>query len=192
MKNILVILGHPVADTFSNSVLDAYVDAAESTGATVEVIRLRDLQFDLNFSAGYRGHQELEPDLQMAQDKLRWAEHLVLIYPNWWSTFPALLKGFIDRTLLPGFAFKYNKGLLNWEKRLQGRSARVIVTMDTPLWYYRWYLRRPGHHAMGKGILGFCGYNPVRFTTIGPLKKSTDNRRRRWLKQVRRIGERQI
>ncbi|HRZ76620.1 MAG TPA: NAD(P)H-dependent oxidoreductase [Bacteroidales bacterium] len=192
MKNILVILGHPVADTFSNSLLEAYTDAAESTGARVEIIRLRDLRFDLNFSSGYRGHQELEPDLKMAQESIREADHLVLIYPNWWSTFPALMKGFIDRTLLPGFAFKYNKGVLNWEKRLKGRSARVIVTMDTPPWYYRWVLRSPGHHAMGKGILGFCGFHPVRFTTIGPLKVSSEERRRRWIEKVRRLGQRQI
>ena len=192
MKKILVILGHPVADTFSSSVLDAYASAAEESGAMVEVLKLRELEFDMNFSTGYRGHQELEPDLKDAQEKIAWADHLVLIYPNWWSTFPALLKGFIDRTLLPGFAFKYRKGLLNWEKRLKGRSARVIVTMDTPLWYYRWYLRRPGHNAMGKGILGFCGFRPVRFTTLGPLKTSTERRRRLWLKEVERIGRKNI
>lgn len=191
MKKTLVILGHPVADTFSNEVFEAYVNAAVKSGADVEMVKLRDLDFDINFSQGYRGNQELEPDLKRMQEKLSWAEHLVLIYPNWWSTFPALLKGFIDRTILPGFAFKYRKGLLNWEKKLSGRSARVIVTMDTPGWYYRWYLRRPGHHAMKKGILGFVGYKPVRFLTIGPLKTSTEKQRQRWLKKVECLGRKQ-
>lgn len=188
MKKILVILGHPVGDTFSNSVLSTYVNAAVKSGGNIEVVKLRELTFDLNFSTGYRGHQELEPDLVMLQEKLLWAEHLVLIYPNWWSTFPALLKGFIDRALLPGFAFSYKKGLLNWDKKLRGRSARVIVTMDTPKWYYRWYLKRPGHNAMKKGILGFVGFKPVHFLTIGPLKSSSEKKRQHWLKKVEYLG----
>jgi len=192
MKKILIILGHPVSDTFSNSVLQAYSGAALDAGAEVRVTRLRDLDFNPNFSAGYRGHQELEPDLKQAQEDILWADHLVLIYPNWWATFPALMKGFIDRTLLPGFAFRYQKGTLIWDKLLRSRSARVIVTMDTPLWYYRWYLRRPGHHAMKKGILNFCGFHPVRFLTIGPLKTSSEARRRRWLNKVERLGRKMV
>lgn len=191
MKNILVILGHPVADSFSNKVLDTYVDAARASGANVQVIKLRELSFDLNFSQGYRGSQELEPDLVKAQEQMLWANHLVLIYPNWWATFPALMKGFIDRTILPGFAFSYQKDRSGQTKMLGGRSARVIVTMDNRKWYYRWVLKRPGHNAMKKGILGFVGIKPVRFFTIGPLKMSTEKQRRRWLKKVECLGRKQ-
>jgi putative NADPH-quinone reductase len=191
MKKILVILGHPVADTFSNKVLEAYVQAAHSSGAEVNVIKLRELSFDLNFSQGYRGSQELEPDLVRAQELILWADHLVLIYPNWWATFPALMKGFIDRTILPGFAFNYHKGRLGWTRKLTGRSARVIVTMDTPKWYYRWVLKQPGHNAMKKSILGFVGIKPVRFFTIGPLKTSTEKQRQKWLQKVECLGRKQ-
>jgi NAD(P)H dehydrogenase (quinone) len=191
-KKILIILGHPVKETFSNKLTQAYIEAAESSGAEIRYLKLNQLKFDPNFSSGYRGNQELEPDLVMAQKMIQWAEHLVFFYPNWWSTFPALLKGFIDRTFLPGFAFKYKKGVKRHEKLLTGKSARLIVTMDNLPWYYRWVLRQPCHHAMKKGILQFCGVNPVRITTIGPVKISSEKRRNKWLKQISSLGEAMI
>ena len=188
MKKILIILGHPVKDTFSSSLFEHYRKGALSSGAEIREIVLRDLDFELNFRDGYRGNQELEPDLQKAQEAIKWAEHIVMIYPNWWSTFPALMKGFIDRTFLPGFAFKYRKGILSWDKYLTGRSARLIITMDTPPWYYWLVYRRPGHNAMKRGILGFCGIRPVRITTIGSLKISSEARRQKWLHKVEKLG----
>jgi NAD(P)H dehydrogenase (quinone) len=188
MKKILIILGHPVKDTFSDSLRESYKKGALASGAEIREIVLRKLRFDLNFSEGYRGNQELEPDLVKAQQDITWADHIVLIYPNWWSTFPALMKGFIDRTFLPGFAFKYRKGSLLWDKLLKGRSARIIVTMDTPPWYYWLVYRRPGHNAMKRGILEFCGIRPVRVTTIGSLKISSENKREQWIAKVERLG----
>ncbi len=188
MKKILIILGHPVKDTFSDSLRESYKKGALSSGAEIREIVLRKLNFDLNFSEGYRGNQELEPDLAKAQEDISWADHLVLIYPNWWSTFPALMKGFIDRTFLPGFAFKYRKGSFLGDKLLKGRSARIIVTMDTPPWYYWLVYRRPGHNAMKHGILEFCGIRPVGVTTIGSLKISTEREREKWIARIENLG----
>lgn len=190
MKNILIIQGHPVKDTFSEHLKDAYINGASSANVSIEILKLSELQFNINFSEGYRGNQELESDLLKAQELIRWADHLVFIYPNWWATFPALLKGFIDRTFLPGFAFKYRKNSLLWDKLLTGKSARLIVTMDTPPWYYKWFTKAPGHHAMKKGILEFCGIKPVKITSIGPIKKSTEKMRNKWLRKVESIGRR--
>ncbi|MDY0024790.1 MAG: NAD(P)H-dependent oxidoreductase [Lentimicrobium sp.] len=187
-KKILIIQGHPVKDTFSGMLFDRYVKGATASGAEIKTLILSDLKFELNFRTGYRGTQPLEPDLILAQELIAWAEHLVFIYPNWWSTFPALVKGFIDRTFLPGFAFKYRKGSLLWDRLLTGRSARIIVTMDTPAWFYRLVYRRPGHNAMKRGILEFCGIKPVRITTIGPIKTSSEAKRMQWLVKVEKLG----
>jgi len=189
MKKILIILGHPVKETFSDKLTQAYIGGATDSGAEIRYLKLKELKFDPNFSSGYRGNQELEPDLIMAQKMIHWADHLVFFYPNWWSTFPALLKGFIDRTFLPGFAFKYQKGNKRHEKLLSGRSARLIVTMDNSPWYFKWVLRQPGHNAMKKAILQFCGINPVKITTIGPVKTSSEKKRDKWLKQISRLGQ---
>ncbi len=191
MKNILIIQGHPVKDSFSTYIRDAYQRGAESVNANVKLLKLSDLDFKLNFSEGYRGNQELEPDLIKAQELITWADHLVFIYPNWWSTFPALVKGFIDRTFLPGFAFKYREDSVLWDKLLIGKSARIIVKMDSPIWYYRWVMKAPGHNAMKKGILGFCGIKPIRITSLGPIKKSSEKQRDRWLKKIEDFGRKQ-
>lgn len=191
MKNILIIQGHPVKDAFSERLKDAYKMGAESVHSKVEVLKLSELDFNLNFSEGYRGTQTLEPDLRISQELIKWADHLVFIYPNWWATFPALLKGFIDRTFLPGFAFNYSENSALWNKLLVGKSARIIVTMDSPIWYYRWITKAPGHHAIKKGILGFCGIKPVRITSLGPIKKSSEMKREKWLNKIESLGRKQ-
>lgn len=187
-NNVLIVLGHPVENTFSDQLLDAYRKGAEKNGSTVKVLTLRLMEFDLNFKVGYRGNQTLEPDLKNAQKDIIWADHIVFIYPNWWSTFPALMKGFIDRTFLPGFAFKYHPGHKKWDKLLSGRSARLIVTMDNTRWYYFVHLNKPGHNAMKKGILHFCGIKPVKVSTIGPLRSSSKRKRTRWLRKIEYLG----
>ncbi len=192
MKKILIILGHPVKDTFSDKLTTAYIDGAAKSNAEIKFLKLNQLKFDPNFSSGYRGKQELEPDLVMAQELIGWADHLVFFYPNWWATFPALLKGFIDRTFLPGFAFRYLEGRQSHEKLLTGKTARLIVTMDNSPWYYRWVLRQPGHHAMKRAILQFCGIHPVRITTIGPVRRSNEHKRQQWIRIVSRLGEKLI
>jgi NAD(P)H dehydrogenase (quinone) len=191
MKNILVIFGHPVNNTFADSLKNTYVSAAQSTGATVKELVLRELDFEINFREGYRGSQELEPDLKNAQELISWADHLVFFYPNWWATYPALLKGFIDRTFLPGFAFKYRKNNPLPEKLLSGKTARLVVTMDAPPWYYYLHNFAPGHQAMRKGVLHFCGIKPVRISSIGPIRASSERKRDKWIKLMAKIGSKQ-
>jgi putative NADPH-quinone reductase len=103
---------------------------------------------------------------------------------------PALQKGFIDRVILPGFAFKYHEGKLLWDKLLKGRSARLLVTMDTPPLWYRWVIGRPGHNQMRHSVLGFCGVKPVRVTQFGVVKKSSPATREKWLATARTLGAR--
>lgn len=189
MKNILVIYAHPVANSFSEELLEAYISGARESKAQVTVIRLNELDFQMNFSAGYKGEQVLEPSILEAQEEIRKAHHLVFIYPNWWSTYPAILKAFFDRTFIPGFAFRFRNGKFKSEKLLTGRSARVIVTMDTSLFNYRWVLHSPGHHAIKKGILNFCGIDPVNFTTIAGVKKSSDRKKIHWIRKVHDLGK---
>ena len=187
-QRILVILGHPSADSLSAALAQSYKEGAQAAGAQVRLLDLGALAFDPILRAGYRGEQALEPDLQAAQAHITWAEHLVWVYPTWWGAMPALLKGFIDRVFLPGFAFKYRQGSSLWDRLLAGRSAQLLVTMDTPPWYYRWVQRGPGHHQMQKTILGFSGIRPVRVHEYGPVHSATAQRKQRWLAQARKLG----
>lgn len=189
MKKILIVNGHPVQDTFVDKLTSAYIEGATASGADIRELVLKELDFEINFRAGYRGNQQLEPDLVLAQELIAWADHLVFFYPNWWSTYPALLKGFIDRTFLPGFAFKYRKNRPTVEKLLKGKTARLVVTMDTPLWFYYLIQRAPGHHSMRSGILHFCGIKPVKITTFSPLRNVPEGKKTTWLKTMYQKGK---
>ncbi len=192
MKKILIINGNPDKESFCSELAQNYKKGAESEGAICKSINLIDLDYDPVLRFGYRKRTDLEPDLLNIQQDITDADHLVFIYPTWWGTYPALLKGFIDRVFLPKFAFKYRENSLLWDKLLKGKSARLIVTMDTPKWYYKLIYKSPGHNSMKKGILQFCGINPVKITTLGPMKKSDEIKRSKWLNKVEKLGRKQI
>ena len=187
-KRILVILGHPANESFCGALANSYVMGAKSAGNEVQLITLGSLSFDPVLHNGYAMIQKLEPDLVAAQDAITWAQHIVFVYPIWWGAMPALLKGFIDRLFLPGFAFKYREGSQFWDRLLSGRSAHLLVTMDTPPWYFRWVYRMPGHNQMKRTILEFSGIKPVTISSFGPIKGSSQQKREKWLAQVSAYG----
>ncbi|MFD0586555.1 NAD(P)H-dependent oxidoreductase [Paenibacillus sp. GCM10027627] len=190
-SNILVLIGHPYPKSFCSALAAAYREGASVTGANIKIIDLSAISFDPNLKNGYHKRTDLEPELMEAQDMVSWADHLVLIYPNWWGTMPAVFKGFFDRVFLPGFAFKMKENSSQWEKLLKGKTARLIVTSDTPSWLNRLIYRRAGLQTMRKNILMFCGINPVRITEINPVTKSTPEQREKWLQRVKQLGEKQ-
>lgn len=180
----LIILGHPAQESFCKSIAETYLATAKQMGQEVELLNLALLKFDPILHEGYKRVQELEPDLEHAKHLISWADHLVWVYPNWWGAMPALMKGFIDRVFIPGYAFKYRQNSSLWDKLLTGKSAHLYVTMDSPPWYYNWVTKMPGHNQMKRAILEFCGISPIKITNFGPLKGSSDSQRKKWLRLV--------
>jgi len=189
MKNILIINGHPDKESYNYAISSAYYKGTVESDANVKSLNLIDLKFNLNLQYGYRKRTTLEPDLIDAQEKLKWANHIVWIYPVWWGSIPAIMKGFLDRVLLPGFAFKKREGSVWWDKYFTGKTSRIICTLDQPPWYYKFINRSPSHYAMKKLTLNFIGIKSVKITTIGPLRLSTDEFRKKWLMKIERLGK---
>ncbi len=189
MNKILIINGHPDKESFNAALTEAYTNGASAQANTkVDVLYLADLKFDPILRYGYRKRTELEPDLLHAFELLKEADHTVWIYPTWWGGMPALLKGFIDRLFLPGFTFQYRENSPLWDKLMKGKTARVITTMDAPIWYYRLAYGSAGHKAIKRVILGFCGFK-VKFFTMGSLKNSSDQQRQKWLEKIEKLGK---
>ncbi|MBY0085576.1 NAD(P)H-dependent oxidoreductase [Brevibacillus sp. M2.1A] len=188
--NILVIIGHPDPESYCSALAHAYMKGATGKAAQIRTIDLSQIAFDPNLKYGYRKRTELEDDLKEAQELIRWADHLVIVYPTWWGTMPAILKGFFDRVLLPGFAYKYREGSPLWDKLLTGKTAHLIVTMDTPSWYNRLIYWQAGHLVMKRNILKFCGIKPVKVTEISGVNASAEEKRKKWLEKVKQLGER--
>jgi NAD(P)H dehydrogenase (quinone) len=184
-RNIVVILGHPDSSSYCGTLAAAYAQAAQEAGHDTRFFKLGEVAFDLTLHHGYKARQEHEQGLLEIKDAITWANHLVFVYPIWWGGLPALLKGFIDRVFLPGYAFKYRENSQFWDRLLVGRSAHAIVTMDTPPWYYRLVYRMPGHNQMKKTILEFCGIKPVKITSLGPVRYASPRKREKWLQKIR-------
>lgn len=182
---ILTILGHPTKNSFNHAVLKQYIKGAKQNNQ-VKTIYLGDLKFNPILQEGYKQRQVLEPDLKSAQKLIKWADKITLVYPTWWGAYPALLKGFFERIFLPHYAYKYT-GPYKWKKLLKGRTARIIVTMDAPLLYYKFIIGDPGYKLM-KATLAFCGIKPIQKTYISGLKFKNKKRREKILKNIYKIG----
>jgi len=188
MKKILIINGHPKKDSFCNALCNVYKIGAIAAGNEVVLINLFELNFNLNLQNGFSKTEEIETDIIFAQEKIKWAQHLVIVHPVWWGSVPALLKGFFDKALLPGFAFKYRENSVMWDKLLVGKTARLIYTTDTPIWIYKFFFSAPSVNQIKNRTLKFCGIKPVRVTAIGPIRKSTSEFRTNWMEKVEALG----
>ena len=188
-KKIFILLGHPDVDSLNRTLSDEYERGAKEAGHEVRRMNIGDMQFDPILHHGYRLKQELEPDLLSFQENVCWCEHFVVVYPSWWSTMPAILKGLIDRAWLSGFAFKFYSGGNLWKKLLKGRSATMIVTSDTAPLIQR-ILFGDTTNELRKGILGFSGFFPVCVYKFGYLKHFGIWRREQMKRKVYNLGKR--
>jgi NAD(P)H dehydrogenase (quinone) len=189
---ILLVTLHPDPASLSNALADAYAEGARASGHPVLRHDLATMVFDPDLGAGgYRGKKPLEPDLQSLRADMVAAGHWVLVAPIWWGGLPARAKGVFDRTLFPGFAFDPRKR--RWGQPmplLSGRTARVVLTSDSPDWYFRLVHRAALRRQIDGQILRFCGIKPIGFTHFSPVETSTDAQRMDWLAQMRALGVR--
>ncbi len=186
---VLLILGHPRKDSFGAALFDAYREGAELAGAEVRTLVVADMDFDPDVHVPSPEQQTYEPDIHRARECIDWAEHLVFVYPTWWGSVPARLKGLLDRVVTPGFAFHFrHPDKLAWDRLWKGKTSQAITTMDTPPWLYRWYYRQPGTRALLRATLGFCGVHARRGLMLGPVRLSDAAQRRAWLIRAHRAG----
>lgn len=190
MKNILIINGHPNIDSLNFSFAEAYKKGALQSNADVKVITIANLEFNPNLQFGYQKRTELEPDLLEAWEKIKWAQHIVWIHPVWWGGVPAIMKGFIDRLFLPGFAFQYKENSMFWDKLLKGKTAHIITTLDQPGWYYWLMYGKPSVNQLKKSTLQFCGINRVKVSFFGIVRTSKELTRKKWITEVQDYGRR--
>lgn len=186
-KKILVLLGHPDTDSMCCQLADSYAEGARCGDHEVRRVNIGDMKFDPILHKGYKVIQELEPDLKKLQEDIRWCEHLVIIYPSWWSTMPALLKGLFDRMWLPGFAYKFKPNGLGWYRLLKGRTATVFITSDSRPILAR-FLFGDNVNEIRDGILWFAGFS-TKIKKCGPMKKISPENKMKWIKKFNRYGK---
>lgn len=188
-RKIFLLVGHSCLDGFTGELANTYEHAARAGGHEVKRLNLGELQFDPILHKGYSEIQPLEPDLVAVQENIRWADHVVILYPNWWISMPAILKGMFDRMWLPGFAFSFDKKTHDVVELLKGKTARVIVVDGAHSPFMTRLKYGDYTNEISRGILGFSGMS-VRVTTIGPCEHSDTKKRDEWIAEVRELGSR--
>jgi len=186
--NVLLIDGHPDEGRFSSHLLDLYQEALPSD-CTIARVNVRDMQFTPILRHGYLKRTDWEPDIQALAEKFDACDHAVFAFPMWWGAEPAELKGLIDRLFLPGFMYQFREGSSLWDKYLEGRSADVIATMDTPAFFLRLLYGNSIIRRWKGQVLGFVGFKPVRFMVAAPIKDGgAEKGGEKWRKKIARMA----
>ena len=191
-RRVVIIQGHPDPDPnrFCRALAAAYAEGAKEAGHEIRRIEVAELDFPIlrteeDFQSGTAPEA-----IRAAQEAIGWAEHLLLVYPLWLGSMPALLKAFLEQVFRPGFATAGDAAGGTWQKLLVGKSARIVVTMGMPAFVYRWYFRAHSLKSLERNILGFCGIGPIREILIGMVEAKSDAKRRADLQKMRELGRR--
>jgi len=200
-RRITILQGHPDprGHHFGNALADGYADGARAAGHEVKCIEIAKLDFPLLRSSEDFYHGATPDGLLPAQDAIRWADHLLIVYPLWHGHLPALFHAFLEQIFRPGFAVQIRKGQMP-RKLFAGKTARIIVTMGSPAPFYRWYYGAHSLKSLKRNILGFSGIGPIKTTLVGwlgggagvpegafpPLLSTTQ--RKRWLDKLHALG----
>lgn len=188
-QRIAVIQGHPdpAGGHLDHALAEAYARGAEAAGHEVTRIEVAQLDFPLLRTQADFDHGEPPPVIAEAQQVLAEADHWVMVFPLWLGTTPALLKGFLEQVLRPGFAAPA-KGASGPARPLKGKSARLVVTMGMPALLYRTYFGGHGVRYLERSVLRLTGFRPVRTTRLGLVEARGERPRQRWLACTERLG----
>lgn len=189
MKKILVINGHPKKISFSSAIVEQYVKGVKEGGAELREINVADLPIENYLRYDHFSGIPVGTEIKDSQNDITWAEHIVFVHPVWWGSMPAILKCFIDMVFASGFAFRYKAGSAMPEKLLKGKTARIITTMDTPYFIYKYLFGAPSINQLKSRTLEFCGISPVKVSHFGPVQSSTEEKRNKFLNEVFELGK---
>jgi len=185
---ILVLLGHPQPGSFNHSLAETVVATLERGGHDVVFHDLHAEGFDPVMTAGeIPADAPLEPEIARHCEELAAAEGIVVVHPNWWGQPPAILKGWIDRVVRPGVAYRFLEGDGGEgipEGLLKVKTAVVLNTSNTKLERELETFGDPLEGLWARCIFGLCGVEDVRRRNFGVIVTSTYEERVAWLKEA--------
>lgn len=187
-RQIAIIDAHPDPDParYVHALADAYASGAHKAGHEVRRIMLGELDVPILRTREEWTDLPAPPSVEPGQAAIRWADHLVFLYPLWHGDMPALLKAWLEHAMRPGFALDYGTGKTP-KPLLGGRSARVVVTMGMPAFFYRAYFGAHSVRSFKRNILAGCGIDPVTSSLIGNVEGRAAHRQR-WLQRMHTHG----
>lgn len=186
--NILIVLAHPRPGSFNHALAAAVRDALRADGQAVTFHDLYAEGFDPVLPAEeIADAAALPPDIQRHCDELRAADGIVIIHPNWWGQPPAILKGWIDRVIRPGVAYRFLEGDSGEGVPiglLKARAAVVLNTANTPAAREQEVFGDPLEALWKTCIFELCGVRSFQRRMFTVVVTSTPEQRRQWLAEA--------
>jgi NAD(P)H dehydrogenase (quinone) len=184
-----VVLAHPWHGSLNKAILDRVMEIVESKGEEYRLIDLNKDGFDpvlrekelKLFSKG----EALDPMVKDYQKALTDTEKLILIFPIWWYSAPAILKGFFDKVFLKGFAYESNGPLLKGKLK-NIKEALVITTSEGPTLFYKLFGGNPIKRVITGSTLKIVGIKKVKWINSDQTSSQDSSKRKRFLNNLYR------
>jgi NAD(P)H dehydrogenase (quinone) len=190
-KKVYLILAHPHKNSLSYASFENIKKGLESAGHEIKTLDLHEENFNpvLVFNENKRRRDlQYDSEMQTYRESLSWADHLVFVFPIWWSGMPAILKGFIDRVFAKGFAYEYDSNS-NMKGLLKGKTAWVVTHYDAPgIVRFIPFIIHDYGVVLKNQVLKSCGFKKVKLYSISSLVGSTPEKRNKWLKKLYELG----
>jgi putative NADPH-quinone reductase len=195
---VAIIFNHPYEGSFCNAILQSVISGLQKSNHEADVLHLdndrfnpvmsaadlkRFVQMKYNAQSVEYNQPSDDPQVLDYKKRLEAADHLVFIFPIWWELMPALTKGFIDRVIFPGIAYKYEKAN-KMAPRLGIKGVTLITTMNTPSLLYRLFFRNAIRHAIFTGTFWKLGYKNRKWISLNMVKFVSQEKRKKWLAQM--------
>ncbi|WP_427024745.1 NAD(P)H-dependent oxidoreductase [Aureimonas ureilytica] len=175
--HVLVVTAHPDPGSYTHAAVSRLVEGLASvSGTTHEVLNLASSGFDPRFAGAdndlFRGGGEVPDDVVEEQRRVDKADVLVLAFPVYWWSMPAVMKGWIDRVFIQGWAFDDDpgKGTTRRLGRLKGQVV-AIAGADRGTYERRGYLDAMNAQIV-RGIFAYCGIQPVGLELLHPMDQT--------------------
>ena len=191
----LIVYYHPHEGSFCSGILEAVENGLAKGGHEYKTIHLEKDGFDpvmhekdlaAFVRAGRFGEEGLEGVDHIVlryMKKLRWAEQIVMIFPIWWMTMPAMVKGFIDKVIFPGIVYKMEGSELV-SKLSNLKQVVIITTMNTPADIYKDVFGNSIEGSLIKGTFNQIGIHDIRWISLNMVKQVGDEKRWVWLDEI--------
>ncbi len=185
---ISIILAHPNPASFNHAIAGTAAAVLRHNGHQVAWRDLYKEKFDAALPASELARQpELDPALAQHCAEIASADGIIVVHPNWWSSPPAILKGWLDRVLRPEVAYRFVAGP-NGEGMavglLKAKSALVFNTANTPQEREEALLGDPLEVLWKKCVFALCGVKNVHRRNFSVVIASTPQQRQAWLQEV--------
>lgn len=182
--NVLIVFAHPEPKSLNGKLKDVAVETLTAAGHEVKVSDLYAQKFKAvldqddfsqrmdpevfnpimeQYNAVATG--SVAPDAKAEMDKVAWADLIIFQFPIWWTSMPAILKGWIDRVFYNGFAFNAAENKIYDEGLLKGKKSMLSFTTGAPQVVYS----AQGPHGDIKSLLTYITHGMLEFVGMEVL-----------------------